>query len=110
MVIYTLVEASTADDALATGKTVFDRFVGAVRHASAVFDYYAAFDEEETSVAGSTRWGDLAAAAPVGSDEGKELLKRGWKATEDEFQRNLNRVKEALDDLSDEAIMRDEAL
>jgi hypothetical protein len=33
MVIYSLVEASTADDALATGKTVFDRLVGAVPHA-----------------------------------------------------------------------------
>jgi len=59
MVIYTLVEASTEDDALATGKTVFDRLVGAVPHAGAVFDYYVTFDEEETSVAGSVRWGDL---------------------------------------------------
>lgn len=47
MVMYTLVEASTRDDALATGKTVFDRLVGAV------FDYYVTFDEDETSVAGS---------------------------------------------------------
>ncbi|CCQ35103.1 hypothetical protein HTIA_p3001 (plasmid) [Halorhabdus tiamatea SARL4B] len=38
MVIYTLVEASTHDDALATGKTVFDRLVGADPHAGAVFD------------------------------------------------------------------------
>ena len=44
------------------------------------------------------------------SDEGEELLERGWEATEEEFQRNLDRVKEVLDDLSDEAIMRDEGL
>ena len=37
MVIYALVEASTHDDALATGKTVFDRLVGADPHAGAVF-------------------------------------------------------------------------
>jgi hypothetical protein len=110
MVIYTLVEASTADDALATGKTVFDRLVGAVPQAGAVFDYYVAFDDEETSVAGSARWGDLPVAAPVDSDEGGELLERGWEATEEEFQRNLDRVKEALGDLSDEAIMCDEDL
>ena len=110
MVIYTLVKASTEDDALATGKTVFDRLVGAVPHAGAVFDYYVAFDKEETSVAGTARWGDLPVAAPVESDEGEELLERGWEATEEEFQRNLDRVKEALDELSDEAIMRDEDL
>ena len=110
MVIYTLVEASTRDDALATGKTVFDRLVGAVPHAGAVFDYYVTFDESETTVAGTARWGDLPVAAPVDSDEGEELLERGWEATEDEFQRNLDRVKEALRELSDEAIMRDEDL
>lgn len=110
MVIYTLVEASTRDNALATGKTVFDRLVGAVPHAGAVFDYYVTFDEDGTAVAGSARWGDLPVAAPVDSNEGEELLERGWDATKDEFQRNLDRVKEALDEHSDEEIMRDEDL
>ena len=44
------------------------------------------------------------------SDEGGELLEHGWEATEEEFQQNLDRVKEALSDLSDEAIMRDQDL
>jgi len=110
MVIYTLVEASTRDEALATGKTVFDRLVGAVPHAGAVFDYYVTFDEDETTVAGTARWGDLPVAAAVESDEGEELLEHGWEATKEEFQRNLDRVKEALDEFSDEEIMRDEDL
>ena len=110
MVIYTLVEASTRDDALTTGKTVFDRLVGAVPHAGAVFDYYVCFDEEETTVAGTARWGDLPVAAAVESEAGEELLERGWEATTEEFQRNLDRVKEALDEHSDEEIMRDEDL
>ena len=38
MGIYALVEASTHDDALVTGKTVFDRLVGADPHAGAVFE------------------------------------------------------------------------
>lgn len=107
MVIYTLVEASTRDDALVTGKTMFDRLVVAVPHAGAVFDYYVTFDEDETAVAGTARWGDLPIAASVESDEGEELLERGWDATTEEFQQNLDRVKEALDELSDEEIMRD---
>ncbi|MFC6799562.1 hypothetical protein [Haladaptatus sp. DYSN1] len=110
MVIYTLVEASTHNDALATGKTVFDRLVGADPHSSAVFDYYVTFDEEDTTVAGKARWGDLPAAAPVGSDDGQDLLDQGWEATKEEFERNLERVKEAIDELSDEEIMRDEDL
>lgn len=110
MVIYTLVEAPTRDDALATGKTVFGRLVGAVPHAGAVFDYYVCFDEDETTVAGTARWGELPVAASVASEEGEELLERGWEATKDEFQRNLDRVKEAIDELSDGEIMRDEDL
>jgi hypothetical protein len=54
--------------------------------------------------------GELPAAARVEPDEGQVLLERGWEATENEFQRNLDRVKEALEDLSDGAIMRDEGL
>jgi hypothetical protein len=110
MVIYSLVEASTHDDALATGKTVFDRLVGADPHAGAVFDYYVCFDEEDTSVAGKARWGELPTAAPVDSNDGQELLEKGWEATKEEFERNLERVKEAIDELSDEEIMRDEDL
>ena len=110
MVIYALVEASTHDDVLAIGKTVFDRLVGAGPHAGAVFDYYVCFDEEDTSVAGKARWGELPTAAPVDSDDGQNLLDRGWDATTEEFERNLERVKEAIDELSDEAIMRDEGL
>jgi len=110
IVIYTLVEASTHDDALATGKTVFNRLVGADPHASAVFDYYVTFDEEDTSVAGKARWGELPTATPVDSDDGQDLLERGWEATNEAFERNLERVKDALDELSDEAIMRDRDL
>ncbi|WP_248898051.1 hypothetical protein [Haloplanus halobius] len=110
MVIYAIVEASTQDKALATGKTVFDRLVGADPHSCAVFDYFVTFEQEDTTVAGKARWGELPTAAPVDSDDGQALLERGWEATKEEFERNLDRVKEAIDELSDEEIMRDEDL
>jgi hypothetical protein len=68
------------------------------------------FDEEDTSVAGKARWGELPTAAPVDSDGGQNLLERGWEATEKEFEGNLDRVTEVLDEFSDEEIMRDEDL
>jgi len=43
------------------------------------------------TVAGKTRWGDLPTAAPINSEEGGELLDRAWNATNEEFQRNLDR-------------------
>ncbi|WP_226023625.1 hypothetical protein [Halomicrobium salinisoli] len=110
MVIYALVEASTENEALAAGKTVFNRLVGSESHSCAVFDYFVTFDEEDTSVAGKARWGELPTAVPVDSDDGQDLLERGWQATEEEFERNLDRVKEAIDELSDEEIMRNEDL
>jgi acetyl-CoA carboxylase alpha subunit len=57
----------------------------------------SSFDDDETAVTGTARWGDLPVVVSVDSKDGTELLKRGWDATEEEFQRNLDRVKEALD-------------
>ena len=105
IVIHALVEASTEEEAVDAGKTVFDQLVGVDPYATPVFDYYVCFDEDETTVAGSARWGDLPTAAPVDAPEGQELLERGWTATEEQFERNLERVKDALDELSDAEIM-----
>jgi len=71
MVIYALIEASTEDEALSTGKAVFERLVGADPHAGAVFDYFVTFDDEDTTVAGKARWGNLPIAAAVDSENGK---------------------------------------
>ncbi|ELZ32443.1 hypothetical protein C474_06467 [Halogeometricum pallidum JCM 14848] len=103
-------DVSTHDDALATGRTVFDRLVGSDLCSCAVFDYYVTFEEGDTTVAGKARWGDLPTAVPVDSDDGQDLLERGWEATKQEFEHNLERVEEAINELSDKEIMRDEDL
>lgn len=107
MIIYALVAASTHDDAVAAGRQVFSRLVGATPDSGAGFDYFVTFDETDTTVAGTARWGEYPTAAPVDSREGQALLDRGWTATEAAFERNLEQVKEALEEYTDEEIMRD---
>ncbi|QLC35550.1 hypothetical protein EFA46_015065 (plasmid) [Halarchaeum sp. CBA1220] len=110
MLIYALVEASTRDEALAAGRSAFDRLVGVAPDANAVFDYYVTFDEADVTGAGKARWGERPAAAPIESDAGEDLLEAGWEATIEAFEQNLTAVREGLDELNDEAIMRDEDL
>lgn len=110
-IIHAIVDAQSRDDALGVARgCVFDRLVGATVESSAKFDYYVTFDEEGTHVAGKGRWGELPIAARLDSDEGCELLARGWNATKEEFERNLTEVREALASLSDEEIMNDNDL
>jgi len=72
---------------------------GSGSHSSAVFDYYVSFDEENTTVAGKGSMGRFTGRIPVDSDDGQDLLDQGWEATKEEFERNLERVKEAIDEL-----------
>ncbi|WP_435349213.1 hypothetical protein [Haloarchaeobius sp. HRN-SO-5] len=108
--IYALVEAQSRDDALAEGKATFDRLVGATPQESAVFDYYVTFDMDSKSVAGRSRWGNLPVAARVDSTRGAGLLARGWDATVEEFERNLEKVRESIDDCTTEDVMHDKNL
>ena len=109
-VIYALVEASTEETALACGKAAFDRLVGAGPDNAAIFDYYVTFDDERSSVAGKARWGELPVVASIDSDDGAKLLESGWEATRQEFKRNLERVRTAVNEFSDEELMHDKDL
>ncbi|WP_227357675.1 hypothetical protein [Haladaptatus salinisoli] len=109
-VIYALIEAPTEETALACAKAAFDRLVGADPDNAAIFDYYVLFDDERSSVAGKARWGELPVVAPVDSDDGAQLLERGWKATKQEFERNLERVRTVVNEFSDNEFMHDKDL
>ena len=108
MVIHALVDASNRNDALDRATTVFDRLVGLRVDDTPVFDYYVTFDEEGTTAAGKVRWGELPTAVPVDSADGQHLLERGWRATEQEFHLNYERVREAFNELSEEEFMHEE--
>jgi len=52
---------------------------GSGSHSSAVFDYYVSFDEENTTVAGKARWGDLPAASPLTRTMDRTYSTKGGK-------------------------------
>ncbi|WP_256301759.1 hypothetical protein [Haloarchaeobius salinus] len=109
-IIYALVDAESEEEALEQATVTFDRLVGARVDERPVFDYYVTFDDEGAAVAGKARWGEQPVAARVDSHEGARLLKRGWDATVTEFERNLEKVRKGLEELSVEAVMHDAEL
>ncbi|MWG35023.1 hypothetical protein [Halomarina oriensis] len=104
--IYALVSAPTAEQALSRAQSVFDGLTGRDISEAPVFDYYVTFDDS-SSVAGPARWGDRPTVARIDSPAGQRLLDSGWEATEREFHRTLGRVQEALAECSDEELMGD---
>jgi hypothetical protein len=105
--IYALVSAPTAEQALSTAKRVFDGLTGGDLSQAPVFEYYVTFDDSSSRVAGPARWGDRPTVARVDSAAGQRLLDSGWEATEREFNRTLGHVRETLSESSDEELMGD---
>jgi len=106
--IYALVSAPTAEQALSRAQSVFDGLTGGDLSQAPVFDYYVTFDDESSRVAGPARWGDRPKVARIDSAAGQQLLDSGWEATERESHRTVERVREALAERSDEELMGDE--
>ncbi|WP_211313747.1 hypothetical protein [Halarchaeum salinum] len=68
MLIYAFVEASTRDEALAAGKSAFDRLVGVAPQTDVVCDSYVTLNEEDVIGTDQARWGERPAATPIKSD------------------------------------------
>lgn len=106
-VIYAWIEASNEPEAITNGKAVFDTLVSEARV------------RRRIRLLHDVRWrvprhlgdglgGDPPPAVAVDSPAGEDLLNQVWSETEDEFTKQLDRVRDLLGELSDEQIMRDE--
>ncbi len=71
------------------------------------FDYGTFFDEE-SSVSGKSRWGNLPAVVLANSKEGKKLIDEGMKATKDSFMESIKQVREMISFYSDEELFEGE--
>ncbi len=71
------------------------------------FDYGTFFDEE-SSVSGKSRWGNITPVCLADSKEGKKLINRGIKATKDNFMEMIKKIRKHLDFYSDEELFEEE--
>ena len=71
------------------------------------FDYGTFFDEE-SSVSGKSRWGNLPPVVLANSKEGKKYIDEGMKATKDSFMGNIKKVRKLIDFYSDEELFEGE--
>jgi hypothetical protein len=91
-VIYALVPAKNQKEALSKADGVFERLTGDNRP----FDYHQMFDTEGTSVSGKGRWGNIPAARKVSSAAGTKMLQEAWGYTQQEFNDNLDHIRNAM--------------
>jgi hypothetical protein len=101
--IHGLVYAESPDDALTEAR--YDVFTPLVE--KNLFDYFVTFDQDGLGVSGKDRWGELPAATPAESEQGQELIQRGWEATVDEYRRSFDRLQDFLDDHEPEEFWND---
>jgi len=73
------------------------------------FDYGTFFDED-SSVSGKSRWGNISAVVSVDSKEGKQMIKGGMKATKEGFIEKIKKVKEMINFYSDEELFEGEVI
>ena len=104
--IYGIVYGEDSESAVETASTsIFHPLVH-----RGEFDYFVTFDEPGQGVAGRDRWGDRPTVSPVDSEDGIELINRGWEATVSEYERSFDRIEEFLDSHDSEAYWQDESV
>ncbi len=71
------------------------------------FDYGTFFDEER-SVSGKSRWGNITPVCLADSKEGKKLIDDGMKSTKNCFMDTIRSVRKMIDFYSDEELFEEE--
>lgn len=83
---------------LETAKIKLDKFI------LEYFDYWTTFDEENTTVSGKARYGELPPIVELSSEKGQKLLKDGMKATKKDILKGIKEIRKAFEEKTDEEI------
>lgn len=73
------------------------------------FDYGTFFDED-SSVSGKSRWGNLPVVALADSKEGMKLIADGMKYTKNNFKERIVTIRKLLKDYNDEELFEEKIL
>jgi len=98
-----IVYARSKKEALVKAKSVFRQLCGEGK----AFDYFVTFDED-SPLAGRNRWGNYSVVAKADSQEGQDLINKLMGATRQGFMENMERIRKALEVLSDEELFTEE--
>ncbi len=90
-VIRAIVYAKTKEEALNKAKEIFEKLCN-----EKIYDYYTTFDDDNSTISGKARWGNLPAVVSANSKKGKQLINEGMEATYKEFKHYLHKIKEVL--------------
>ena len=81
-----------------------------VQEGHGVFDYGTLFDDDTSAVSGKSRWGNIPSVILADSLEGKKLIDDGMKFTKESFLENVKKVRDIINDFSDEELFEEELL
>lgn len=98
-VIRLIVYAPTKEEALEKAKQVFEE-----RLCPTPFDYGTFFDEEDNTVSGKARWGNLPPVESINSKAGKHLIDDGFKAIKQDFDENIKTLRSMISKFNDEEL------
>ncbi|WP_436936558.1 hypothetical protein [Halovenus marina] len=104
--VYILVEAPSRKIAVQRAKAAMEDVIDAVSRPYETFQEYKMFQGEDAQDLRET-FGEKPAAAPLKTNQGKQLLDEAWEQTEQNFNENLEAVRELLDQYSNEELMKD---
>lgn len=73
------------------------------------FDY-GTFFNEESSISGKSRWGNITPVCLADSKEGKKFINEGMKATKDIFMEMIKQVRKHIEFYSNEELFEEEIM
>jgi len=74
------------------------------------FDYGTFFDEEDTTISGKARWGNMPPVELANSKDGKALIDDGFDMIKKDFKENLENLKKILNNYDTDEIFEGEIL
>lgn len=105
-VIRFIVYSTDEEEALDRAKDLLNNMINKKNY----YDYGTFFDDNRSTMSGKGRWGDKPPVSLADSKEGKRLIDEGIKYTKEEKLENLKKIRNVLENFTDEEVIEEEVL